>query len=77
MNTTGARISDKGGNFLNQDLLLGPLRDNGGPTPTMAIRRASVAVDGADSQAPATDQRGYGRSGAPDIGAFEYNGVVP
>jgi predicted outer membrane repeat protein len=80
MNTTGAQINDNGGNFLNQDpRLVSPfaVRDNGGPTPTIAIRRTSVAVDTADSSAPATDQRGYGRTGAPDIGAFEYNGAPP
>jgi fibronectin-binding autotransporter adhesin len=77
MNTTGAQINDNGGNFLNQDPGLGSLRMNGGPTPTRSINRTSVAVGGADSNAPASDQRGYGRFNAPDIGAFEYKGVVP
>jgi hypothetical protein len=56
--------------------LLGPLQDNGGPTPTMALLLDSPAIDAGDSTAPglpSTDQRGFARiSGAAvDIGAFE------
>ncbi len=53
---------------------LGPLQDNGGPTPTMALAATSPAVDaGDDSSCPATDQRGISRPQGPhcDIGAFE------
>ena len=54
---------------------LGPLANNGGPTPTMALLPGSPAINAADpTDFPATDQRGelrpYGP--APDIGAFEY-----
>ena len=58
----------------------GLLADNGGPTPTIALRDASdnPALAGADpADAPATDQRGVVRPAPdgtnPDIGAFELN----
>jgi Tol biopolymer transport system component len=56
------------------DPQLGPLRDNGGPTPTMAIASSSEALDhGDDANCPALDQRGVTRPQGPhcDIGAFE------
>lgn len=56
------------------DPKLGPLQDNGGPTPTMALLAGSPAIDADFSAAPpATDQRGVARpQGArSDIGAFE------
>ena len=55
-------------------MLLGPLADNGGPTPTMALLPASPAIDsGDDSACPPRDQRGVSRpkGSACDIGAFE------
>ena len=59
------------------DPLLGPLANNGGPTLTHALQAGSPAIDNGD---PATsgpeDQRGYGRVGVPDVGAFEYGGVA-
>jgi hypothetical protein len=54
--------------------MLGPLADNSGPTPTMALLPGSPAIDaGDDSAAPDTDQRGVGRpcGRQNDIGAFE------
>jgi hypothetical protein len=63
--------------FPGGDPLLGPLQNNLGLTPTMAIPRTSAAFNKAD---PATslpsDQRGQtrpaqGMGGVPDIGAFE------
>jgi hypothetical protein len=56
--------------------LLGPLQDNGGPAPTMALLPGSPALDAGDGTVPGlptTDQRGFARlSGAAvDIGAFE------
>ena len=61
-------------------LFAGGLADNGGPTPTMALRDAAdnPALAGADpADSPATDQRGVARplpTGTnPDIGAFELN----
>ncbi|MGH8173909.1 MAG: choice-of-anchor Q domain-containing protein [Rhodanobacteraceae bacterium] len=48
---------------------------NGGPTETMAISAASPAFNaGTATGAPATDQRGFPRNGAVDIGAFEVQG---
>ena len=57
---------------------LDALKNNGGPTDTHAILSASTARDNGDNAlAPPTDQRGYFRSGVSDIGAFEFNGLVP
>ena len=57
------------------DLKLGPLQDNGGPTMTHALGAGSVSIDaipGADCEAD-TDQRGEPRPGSTmcDVGAFE------
>ena len=62
--------------LLNVDPRLGPLRNNGGPTQTMALLSGSPAINAGD---PATtgdyDQRGPGyarvKGGRIDIGAFE------
>lgn len=54
------------------DVALGAPASNGGPTPTMALAVGSAAVDaGTGTGAPAVDQRGRPRHGAPDIGAYE------
>ncbi len=56
------------------DPLLGPLQDNGGPTPTMALLVGSPAIAAGDTaDAPPTDQRGAPRivNGTIDIGAYE------
>jgi hypothetical protein len=56
------------------DAMLGPLQNNGGPTPTIALLPGSPAIDaGSNAYAAATDQRGFVRivGGAIDIGAFE------
>ena len=56
-----------------QDPLLGELGDHGGPTPVLPLLEGSPAIDaGVAEGAPDTDQRGEARSGAPDIGAFEF-----
>ncbi|HXJ73207.1 MAG TPA: choice-of-anchor Q domain-containing protein, partial [Candidatus Dormibacteraeota bacterium] len=55
-------------------LKLGPLADNGGPTPTRALLTGSPAIDaGNETDFLATDQRGVPRPFGPraDIGAFE------
>lgn len=66
----------------NTNPLLGPLQNNGGPTPTMALLAGSPAIDAGSTAAqgcPATDQRGKGRpDGAEtrcDMGAFETQGA--
>jgi CSLREA domain-containing protein len=81
-NCAGA-ITGGGGNLswpdatcpgINQDPLLEPLANNGGPTQTMALMPGSAAIDTAVlANCPATDQRGVPRpQGAGcDIGAFE------
>ncbi len=74
-------------NFPNTDPMLGPLQDNGGPTPTMALLPGSPAIDVVTSELRMNceqmpDQRGHPR-GRPrtdvggndvflcDIGAYE------
>jgi len=76
--------SDNGGGFLiaagdkpNTNPLLDTLKNNGGPTETMALLSGSPARDAGDDHfASATDQRTYVRSGVSDIGAFEFNGMA-
>ncbi len=53
------------------DPILAPLGDYGGPTQTMALRSGSPAINAASASALTTDQRGFGRVGTPDIGAYE------
>lgn len=58
------------------DPQLGPLQNNGGPTPTHALGEASPAINMGDNLLGlAADQRGLGfartAGGAADIGAFE------
>ena len=57
--------------------MLGPLADNGGPTLTQALLDGSPAINaGDDGACPFTDQRGYGRVGVCDIGAYEFGGAA-
>lgn len=65
---------------INVNPMLGPLGNNGGPTPTMALMAGSPAVDAGDSSGcPNEDQRGHlGHADgnldgtfACDVGAFE------
>jgi Ca2+-binding RTX toxin-like protein len=76
---TGATITD-GPNITGQDPKLGPLADNGGPTPTQALQLGSPAID--QGQASGVDQRGAPRpfdfagvalagDNDADIGAYE------
>jgi hypothetical protein len=75
------------GDANNTDPRLGPLRDNGGPTQTMALLRGSPAVDAGNpagctdghGHLLATDQRGAprpdrGDTGGCDKGAYERQG---
>jgi hypothetical protein len=60
------------------DPMLGALQDNGGPTATVALLSGSPAINaGTASGAPVKDQRGLARNGPPDIGAFEFAGLLP
>ncbi|MDQ5943965.1 MAG: hypothetical protein QG658_31 [Patescibacteria group bacterium] len=59
---------------------LGPLQDNGGSVPTMALLTGSPAIDGGAVVSGITaDQRGVARPqcAAFDVGAYEYDGVCP
>ena len=80
-NSNGGTLIDGGHNIVEDsscniaggsDPLLGPLGDNGGPTPTHALLSGSPAIDNGYSLA-LTDQRGVPRPQgiASDIGAFE------
>jgi hypothetical protein len=79
--TNGVNGDQVGSRASPLDPKLGPLQNNGGPTPTMALLPGSPAIDAGDDSvlgAPlflTTDQRGPGfprRFGAHvDIGAFE------
>jgi hypothetical protein len=70
---------------VNNDPLLGPLQDNGGPTLTMALGPGSAAIDAAyDATCAAPpvnncDQRGFNRPNGPhcDIGAVEAGSSPP
>ncbi len=54
------------------------LADNGGPTHTHSLLTGSAAINsGNPSTCAAADQRGYGRVGTCDIGAFEFGGAAP
>jgi hypothetical protein len=56
-----------------EELNLGPLQDNGGPTMTHALLPGSIAIDVIPEAACEvdTDQRGFPRDSMCDVGAFE------
>lgn len=59
-----------------EQIALGPLKKNGGPTRTMALGAGSEALDrGTNNVCPATDQRGITRPQGLlcDVGAYESN----
>ena len=74
-------------NIFGQDPKLGPLADNGGPTPTHALRFDSPAIDAGHSGGATTDQRGLARPiddpNTPNAGGGEgcdigaYEAIVP
>jgi hypothetical protein len=86
-NTCGFTAS---GDLVNTDPLLGSVKDNGGPTETMALSANSPAIDAgnntncAASPVNNVDQRGVTRSfdgdrngiSVCDIGAFEASSIV-
>ncbi len=56
----------------------GAFGNNGGQTNTYTLLGNSPAINTGDNAiAPAKDQRGYGRNGIVDIGAFEFSGTPP
>ena len=57
--------------------LVGPPTNTGGPTDTLTFLSSSAAINASNnSVAPHRDQRGYLRTGQPDIGAYEYDGSL-
>jgi hypothetical protein len=69
--TAGADIDDEGGNLLNVDPKLKPLKNNGGPTDTHAFKKSPAKNKIPKTQTPKKDQRGAKRKGKGDIGAYE------
>jgi Ca2+-binding RTX toxin-like protein len=76
-------ISDLDGDIAGVNNLIGVdpglegLADNGGPSQSMLPQLPSDAIDGGDINTASTyDQRGFRRTGTPDIGASEYLGVA-
>jgi hypothetical protein len=61
---------DGGGDLVRKRPRIGHLRDNGGPTKTVALKKGSPAIDKSDDY-PRRDQRGRPRDRHADIGAFE------
>ncbi len=70
-NLGGCSITPAGSDLVGDDPLLGPLRDNGGPTRTHALGAGSPAIGEGPPDAPPRDQRGVKRDNRPDIGAYE------
>jgi Right handed beta helix region len=63
---------DATGDFVNSNPRLGQLKNNGGPTQTIALKKGSPAINKANkATAPKKDQRGKKRGKKPDIGAYE------
>jgi hypothetical protein len=81
--TESADLSDDltCGGFLQADPMIGPLKDNGGPTMTHALMPGSPAIDAGVDWGLSTDQRGVKRPldgdgdgvAKTDIGAYEYD----
>lgn len=77
-NTAGTTFkSGSGNNVTNTAALVGTLGSYGGLTQTIPLLPGSKAINaGTSVGAPAADQRGNGRVGTVDIGAFESQGFV-
>ncbi len=81
VSSDGSCVLTAAGDLMNASALLGPLQDNGGPTPTHALL-PGPGLDHVPSSicpAPATDQRGVERAQrtACDSGAFEAKDETP
>lgn len=77
----GGNIQSAGSVLCSSSILtapasLGSLGNYGGPTQTVPLQAGSPAINHGVAGCPARDQRGYGRSGVCDSGAFEYNGIA-
>jgi CSLREA domain-containing protein len=62
---------DGSGDLVRGNPRIGPLKRNGGPTETVALKRNSPAIGKAGNDSPRKDQRGRTRDAQPDIGAYE------
>jgi len=72
LDTDSCEGFDATGDFLNSNPKLGQLKNNGGPTQTIALKKGSPAINKANkASAPKKDQRGVKRGKKPDIGAYE------
>ncbi len=79
MATDSTGFLTNGASFNGDNPQLGLLRNNGGPTPTVALLPGSPAINAANPVAfPPTDQRGFPRpyGAGPDIGAFEFGTII-
>ena len=82
-NNFGTITGDTTGNIVGTqnapiDARLAPLGFYGGATETHALLSGSPAINaGNTATSPATDQRGFGRNGTADMGAFELDGPPP
>ena len=75
---TGANGFTATGDLTGIDLFLWPLSNNGGPTLTHRLLAGSPAINAGDNAfAPAYDQRYLMRNGVSDIGAYEYDALIP
>ena len=64
-------------NISNIISTLGPLQDNGGSVPTMALLPGSPAINsGGSVLGITTDARGVARNSCPSVGAFQFEGAV-
>lgn len=64
-------------NLANLFSTLGPLQDNGGTVPTMALLAGSPAINaGGQVLGISTDARGVARNSCPSVGAYQYVGAV-
>jgi hypothetical protein len=74
--TNGTNHDQVGTDAASISAQLAAMQNNGGATNTMALLSTSPAINKGDPNAPSQDQRYYLRSGAPDVGAFEYQGTL-
>jgi hypothetical protein len=74
---SGSLTAASTNNLIGGDPLLAPLGNYGGTSQTMALLPGSPAIGaGTSTGAPTTDQRGFARVGAVDIGAFQSSGFT-
>src|SRR5262245_37546898 len=76
--TCGALITTGGNSSTGTGVIAASVTNNGGPTNTYALPAGSVAIGhGLGAGGSATDQRGFLRDAAPDVGAYEFGATAP